>query len=179
MARRRDANGIDEIDAHIIELIQLDARMPNTAIAKTIGLSEAAVRKRLDRLVKKQIISLKAHVDPLKVGFNIWSLIQIQTTAVRAIPVARAIAELPSAMMVALATGNFDVYVVGLFRTTEELNDFLDELRKMRGVQRTSTAFVTELIKRDFGFGVPVIEGAQASTRTPGKRGKQRNSDLL
>jgi Lrp/AsnC family transcriptional regulator for asnA, asnC and gidA len=163
MARRRDEDSIDEIDANIIELIQQDARMPNTAVAKMIGLSEAAVRKRLDRLVRRQIISLHAHVDPLKVGFNIWSLIEIQTTAARAAPVARAIAALPSAMMVALATGNFDVYVVGLFRTTEELNDFLEEVRNMRGVQRTSTAFVTELIKRDFGFGVPVIEQARGN----------------
>lgn len=150
--------GVDPVDAKIIELIQQDARMPNTAIAKAIGLSEAAVRKRLDRLVRDQIVSLRAHVDPLKVGFNIWALIQVKAAAPATSRVAEQVALMPSAMMVALVTGDFDVYVVGVYRTAEELDRFLEALREMPGVERTTTAFITRLVKRDFGFGVPVIE---------------------
>ena len=155
---RKGAFDVDPIDAKIIELIQQDARMPNTAIAKAIGLSEAAVRKRLDRLVRKQIVSLHAHVDPLKVGFNIWALVQVKAAASATSQVAEMVAGMSSAMMVALVTGDFDVYVVGVYRNAEELDEFLEELRGMPGVERTTTAFITRLVKRDFVFGVPIIE---------------------
>jgi Lrp/AsnC family transcriptional regulator for asnA, asnC and gidA len=174
---RRGAFDVDPVDAKIIELIQQDARMPNTAIAKAIGLSEAAVRKRLDRLVRKQIVSLHAHVDPLKVGFNIWALVQVKAAAPATSQVAEKVAGMSSAMMVALVTGDFDVYVVGVYRNADELDDFLEELRRMPGVERTTTAFITRLVKRDFGFGVPIIEEFRRLAGENGLIGRVRMSN--
>jgi Lrp/AsnC family transcriptional regulator for asnA, asnC and gidA len=159
MGRRRTGMIIDAMDARIIELVQRDARMPNTAIAELVGLSEAAVRKRLDRLVREQIITLSAHADPLKIGFEIWALISVQTLANRTNAIAEHIARHPTVTLVGLVTGAFDIFVVALFRSTTELNTFVnDELRALDGVTRTTTSHVTKMIKRDFAFGVPISE---------------------
>lgn len=171
MARRRSGVIIDPTDARIIALVQADGRLPNTAIAKSVGLSEAAVRKRLDRLVRDEIIHFRAHADPLKIGFQIWAIIEIQTQPSLTTRVAEKIAELPGIIVVGLVTGNFDVYAVGLFRSTEEFNDIIIErLRKTRGVTRTTTSYITKAIKRDFAFGVPILEAARMTPGTGDER---------
>jgi len=161
MGRRKMGTLIDPTDARIIALVQRDGRLPNTAIAKAVGLSEAAVRKRLDRLVREEVIHFRAHADPLKIGFQIWAIIEVQTVPHLTTRVAEQIAELPGVIVVGLVTGNFDVYAVGLFRSTEEFNTFIiDRLRKIPGITHTTTSYITKAIKRDFAFGVPILEDA-------------------
>jgi Lrp/AsnC family transcriptional regulator, regulator for asnA, asnC and gidA len=155
--RRRDDARIDATDARIIELLQTDGRMPNTAVAKKVGLSETAVRKRVDRLLREEIITFRAHADPLKIGFQLWAIIEVQTVPRLTQQVAQKIAALPGIFLVGLGTGHFDVYSVGVFRSTKEYNEFLTRrLQKIHGVTRTATSFITEIVKRDFAFGVPV-----------------------
>jgi len=59
---------IDQTDCKIIELLQQDGRMPNTMIAKKLGISEATVRSRLNRLTKEEYIQIVAVSNPLKLG---------------------------------------------------------------------------------------------------------------
>jgi Lrp/AsnC family transcriptional regulator for asnA, asnC and gidA len=163
MGRRKSGMLMDSTDARIIALVQRDGRLANTAIARAVGLSEAAVRKRLDRLVRDGVIHFRAHADPLKVGFQIWAIIEVQTVPRLTTRVAEQIAELPGVIVVGLVTGNFDVYAVGLFRSTEDFNTFIiDRLRKIRGVTHTTTSYITKAIKRDFAFGVPILDNAIA-----------------
>lgn len=176
MGRRKNGLLIDSTDARIIALVQRDGRLTNTAIAKTVGLSEAAVRKRLERLVREEVIHFRAHADPLKIGFQIWAIIEVQTVAHLTARVAERIAELPGVIVVGLVTGNYDVYVVALFRSTEEFNTFIIEgLRKIRGVTRTTTSYITKAIKRDFAFGVPILEEIAAGSGAAG-RGRRRRT---
>lgn len=157
MRRRKTGALIDATDARIIELLQTDGRMPNTTVAKKVGLSETAVRKRVNRLVREEIITFRAHADPLKIGFQLWATIEVQTVPRLTQQVAKKIATLPGIFLVGLGTGHFDVYSVGVFRSTKEYNEFLSRhLRKIHGVRSTATSFITEIVKRDFAFGVPV-----------------------
>ena len=59
---------IDAVDCRMIELLQKDGRISNTVIAKTIGISEATVRSRLQRLILEQYIQIVAVSNPLKLG---------------------------------------------------------------------------------------------------------------
>ena len=68
---------IDQTDCKIIELLQKDGRMPNTMIAKKLGISEATVRSRLNRLTKEEYIQIVAVSNPLKLGFEIVGMLKI------------------------------------------------------------------------------------------------------
>ena len=67
----------DQIDCQMIELLQKDGRIANTDIAKEIGLSEATVRTRLNRLIHEEYIQIVAVSNPIKLGFKIVGNIRI------------------------------------------------------------------------------------------------------
>ena len=69
---------LDAIDCQMIELLQKDGRISNTDIAKEIGLSEATVRTRLNRLIQDEVIQIVAVSNPIKLGFKIVGNIRIQ-----------------------------------------------------------------------------------------------------
>ena len=68
---------IDKIDSKIICLLQKDGRMANTEIAKRVGITEATVRNRINRLIEDDIIQIVAVSDPFKLGFEIAGNIKI------------------------------------------------------------------------------------------------------
>ena len=68
---------LDQIDCRMIELLQIDGRISNTDIAKEIGLSEATVRTRLNRLIQDEFIQIVAVSNPIKLGFKIVGNIRI------------------------------------------------------------------------------------------------------
>ena len=68
---------LDAIDSEIISLLQKDGRATNIHIAKTIGISEATVRNRLQRLIDERIVQIVAVCDPFRIGFGIVGNIDI------------------------------------------------------------------------------------------------------
>jgi len=62
---------IDSIDCRIIELLQKDGRVSNIEIAKSIGISEATVSTRLQRLIQEKYIQIVAVSNPRKLGFKV------------------------------------------------------------------------------------------------------------
>jgi len=68
---------LDQIDCQMIELLQKDGRISNTDIAREIGLSEATVRTRLNRLIQDEFIQIVAVSNPIKLGFKIVGNIRI------------------------------------------------------------------------------------------------------
>ena len=70
-ARRmnRAANALDPTDRAIVEHLQRDGRMPYTRLGAAVGLSEAAVRQRVQRLVDAGVMQVVAVTDPMQVGF--------------------------------------------------------------------------------------------------------------
>ena len=79
--KRHNSSGkkkmLDQIDCQMIELLQKDGRISNTDIAKEIGLSEATVRTRLNRLIQEEFIQIVAVSNPIKLGFKIVGNIRI------------------------------------------------------------------------------------------------------
>jgi DNA-binding Lrp family transcriptional regulator len=160
MGRRKQGIFVDPVDARIVQILQSDSRIPNTEIARRVKLSEGAVRKRIERLVREEVITFRAHADPIKVGFRVWAAYWIQAEPTSISSVADEVARLPEVFLVCLGTGEFDIYAVAVFRSTEEFNEFTNErLQKIRGVSRTRTSYLTKVLKRDFAFGVPNPDG--------------------
>src|SRR5438067_5009508 len=69
---------LDDVSKAIIELLQEDGRMPYATIAKQVGLSEAAVRQRVQRLLDAEVVQIVAVTDPLRVGFRRQAMVGIR-----------------------------------------------------------------------------------------------------
>src|ERR687886_2598880 len=95
---QRDEPGVeihlDEVSRQIIEQLQRDGRMSYAALAKVVGLSEAAVRQRVQRLLDAGVMQIVAVTDPLTLGFARQVMVGIRVSGdIR--PVADALAAIP------------------------------------------------------------------------------------
>ena len=77
--RRADVTALDDADKALIELLQRDGRTPYTRLAESVGLSEAAVRQRVQRLIDNNVVQIVAVTDPLRLGFRRQAMIGIRT----------------------------------------------------------------------------------------------------
>ena len=99
----------DHIDRQLISFLQQDGRIPNTTLAKKIGISEATVRSRLNRLINDRIIQIVAVSDPFKLGFAIAGNLKIHVEAKKMPIVARELKNLKELWYIALTTGSMDI----------------------------------------------------------------------
>ena len=149
-------DAIDDVDKRIIAALQSDARRPNTEIARQLGVAEATVRKRIDRLNREKVISFAAFVDPLKIGFQIYASIGIQVELDKSHEVAEQLARLSEVTFVGYATGTYDLIVAAVLRSNEDFLTFLlEKVARIAGVKRTETSLVLKLVKRSFVWGTP------------------------
>src|SRR5512145_3310679 len=91
----RPGEEVSELDKRIIEHLQADGRRPFTQIAADLGVSEAAVRARTNRLIERGILQIVGVTDPLKLGFQQMAMIGIRCESDRLVSVAEAVAEMP------------------------------------------------------------------------------------
>ena len=89
----KTAGEVSDLDKRIIEHLQQDGRKPFTQIAADLGVSEAAVRARTNRLIERGIMQVVGVTDPLKLGFQQWAMIGIRCEASRLLEVAEEMAE--------------------------------------------------------------------------------------
>ena len=156
--RGRLGNGkgseISELDKRIIEHLQQDGRRPYTQIAADLGVSEAAVRARTNRLMEKGIVQVVGVTDPLKVGFQQQAMIGVKCEASRLIEVAEEIARFPETDYVIITAGTYDILVEAVAEDNEALLQFLAErLRKIPGVRETETFVYLRLVKQTYQWG--------------------------
>jgi Lrp/AsnC family transcriptional regulator for asnA, asnC and gidA len=151
---RARGEGVSELDKRIIEHLQQDGRRPFTQIATDLGVSEAAVRARTNRLIEKGILQIVGVTDPLKVGFQQWAMIGVKCEADRLIEVAEEIAAFPETDYVVVTAGTYDILVECVAEDNEALLQFLAErLRKIKGVRETETFVYLRLMKQTYQWG--------------------------
>ncbi len=150
-ARRLDE--LSPLDKRIIEHLQADGRRPFTQIATEIGVSEAAVRARTNRLIDRGILQIVGVADPGKLGFQ-QALIGIRCQPGRLVTVADALAALPEVDYVVVTTGRFDILIELVSEDNEGLLRFLtDRLPEIEGVRDTETFTYLRLVKQTYQFG--------------------------
>jgi len=155
-ARTRTPRGyeVTDLDKRIIEHLQQDGRRAFTQIAGDLGVSEAAVRARTNRLIEKGILQVVGVTDPLKLGFQQWAMIGVKVEAARLIEVAQEIAEFPETDYVVVTAGTYDILVECVAEDNEHLLQFLSErLRKIPGVRDTETFVYLRLMKQSYQWG--------------------------
>lgn len=157
---------IDDLDRRIIALLQADTRRPNTEIARQLGIAEATVRKRIERLIAEKIISFATHVDPSKLGFQIYASIRMQVELSQLEAAARELARQPEVTILGYMSGEHDLLIAAIFRSYDHyLSFFLERVARISGIRSTSTSFVLRLIKRSYLWG-GISEGAPTDTES-------------
>lgn len=145
---------LDDIAKAIIEQLQLDGRKSYAAIGKAVGLSEAAVRQRVQRLIDAGIMQVVAVTDPLELGFARQAMIGIKAEG----PLERIADELKAmdeVEYVVITAGSFDLLAEVLCESDEHLLRVLsDRIRAIEGVKVTETFVYLKLVKQTYSWGV-------------------------
>ena len=149
----RRPDELSPLDKRIIEHLQTDGRRPFTQIAAEIGVSEAAVRARTNRLIDRGILQIVGVADPEKLGFQ-QALIGIRCEPGRLVAVADALAALPEVDYVVITTGRYDILIELVSEDRDGLLHFLTErLPAIDGVRDTETFTYLRLVKQTYQFG--------------------------
>ncbi|WP_202873838.1 Lrp/AsnC family transcriptional regulator [Kribbella speibonae] len=145
---------LDDVSKAIIEQLQVDGRRPYAAIGKAVGLSEAAVRQRVQRLTDAGIMQVVAVTDPLELGFARQAMIGIKVQGALE-PIAEALAAMDEIEYVVITAGSFDLLAEVLCESDEHLLQVLSErIRRIDGVQATETFVYLKLVKQTYSWGV-------------------------
>ncbi len=145
---------VSDLDKRIIEHLQTDGRRPFTQIAADLGVSEAAVRARTNRLIERGILQVVGVTDPLKLGFQQMAMIGIRCESDQLVTVAERIAEMPEVDYVVITAGTYDLLIETVCEDNEALLRFLTErLRAIEGVRDTETFVYLRMVKQTYQWG--------------------------
>jgi len=143
---------IDEVSKLIIEQLQQDGRRSYAAIGKAVGLSEAAVRQRVQRLVDSGVIQIVAVTDPMTLGFHRQTMIGIKCEGDLE-RVADHLAHMDEIDYVVITSGSFDVLVEVVCEDDDHLLEILSQVRGVPSVTSTETFVYLKLRKQTYSWG--------------------------
>jgi len=144
---------LDDTAKRIIELLQVDGRQSYAAIAKDVGLSEAAVRQRVQRLLDAEVMQIVAVTDPLQVGFRRQAMIGIRVEG-DLLSVGDVLTGMPEVAYVVTTAGSFDILAEVVCEDDDQLLDLLtSRIRTISGVSSTETFVYLRLNKQHYNWG--------------------------
>jgi Lrp/AsnC family transcriptional regulator for asnA, asnC and gidA len=153
---------LDDVSRAIIEQLQEDGRRPYARIAAAVGLSEAAVRQRVQRLLDAGIIQIVGVTDPMQVGFSRQAMVGVRTRGDTR-KVADALAAFEEVDYVVVTAGALDVLVEIVCEDDDRLLDTVSRIRDVEGVASTETFVYLGLRKQTYAWGTRRPQGAVAA----------------
>jgi len=154
MAQRVEAPRIDatpdEIDMAIIGQLQEDGRRPYGKIGKAVGLSEAAVRQRVQRLTESEAIKIVAVTDPALMGIKVRATIGIRVAG-DVMVAAEAVSQIAEIDYVVITAGSFDILAEVQCQSDAHLLEVLNSgIRAIDGVHSCETFVYLNLYKQTY-----------------------------
>ena len=145
---------LDAVSKEIIAQLQQDGRRSYAAIGKAVGLSEAAVRQRVQRLTDAGVMQVVAVTDPLELGFARQAMIGVTVRGPLG-SVAERLAQLDEVDYVVITAGKFDLLVEAVCESDEGLLELVSEkIRAVPEVELTETFMYLKLVKQTYSWGV-------------------------
>ena len=146
-------NGLDDVSKAIIEHLQVDGRASYATIAKSVGLSEAAVRQRVQRMLDSEVMQIVAVTDPLQIGFTRQAMVGIRVEGALHL-VSDRLTEMSQVSYLVTTAGSFDLLVEVVCEDDEELLDLVSRrIRTLTGVVSTETFVYLKLNKQHYNWG--------------------------
>lgn len=144
---------LDDVSKKIIEQLQVDGRRSYAEIGKAVGLSEAAVRQRVQKLTDAGVMQVVAVTDPMQLGFYRQAMIGIRASGDTRL-LADSLAAIHAVDYVVLTAGTFDILVEVVCEDDDELIALLNsEIRNLDGVLSTETFVYLKLHKQLYNWG--------------------------
>lgn len=153
-ARRRNPGAsLDAVSKAIIEQLQQDGRRSYATIAKAVGLSEAAVRQRVQRLLDAEVMQVVAVTDPLTIGFNRQAMIGIRCEG-DIEPVAETLSAMQEVAYVVATAGSFDLMAEVVAEDDDQLLHIINKrIRAIPQVRSTESFVYLKLHKQTYTWG--------------------------
>jgi Lrp/AsnC family transcriptional regulator for asnA, asnC and gidA len=147
---------LDVVDRQIIHILQQDGRTPNVEIARRTGISEATVRKRLERLVATGTIKITAVPDPAKVGLSTVTFLSFDVELAQLDQIVAQLARSPEVRSIYYTTGESDLIAEAWFPSSDDLLRFLTQrVASIPGIKGTATSHVLRTVKDSTGWVLP------------------------
>ncbi len=155
-AASREADGgrvvLDDLAKQIIEQLQQDGRRSYAAIGKAVGLSEAAVRQRVQRLIEVGAMQIVAVTDPMSLGFHRQSMVGVRCNGDLE-RVADLLAGMDQIDYVVITAGSFDLLIEVVCEDDDQLLEILTQVRAIPSVTATETFVYLKLRKQTYTWG--------------------------
>lgn len=153
VSTKRTLSALDDTSKAIIEQLQRDGRRSYAEIGKAVGLSEAAVRQRVQKLTDTGVMQIVAVTDPMRLGFNRQAMLGIRVSGDTRV-VADLLAEMPEISYVVLSAGSFDILAEVVCEDDDGLIELLNEkIRGIEGVSSTESFLYLQLTKQKYDWG--------------------------
>lgn len=147
---------VDEVDRSIIRILQRDGRASNTQIGRELGLTEAAIRKRMGRLLAEDLVNVIAVPTPRAVGLTLSAIIGVSVQLGRLDAVVEQLVSYPEVRYVGVSTGRYDVILESFFLNQEHLLEFVSKkLGSLDGVTGVETSLILRVAKFSYEWEIP------------------------
>lgn len=143
---------IDETDRAIIEALQRDGRTPYTRLGAAVGLSEAAARQRVQRLLDSGVMQVVAVTNPLSHGKRRMAMIGVRTEGATD-DIAKTLQAMSDIDYLVVSAGSFDLMAEVVVADDGDLLDLTNRIRAVPGVRSTETFIYLDLVKQTFTWG--------------------------
>jgi len=143
---------LDDVSKRIIEQLQSDGRRSYAAIGKAVGLSEAAARQRVQRLVDAGVMQIVAVTDPLTLGFRRQTMIGIRCVGDLE-RVADLLADMTEIDYIVITAGSFDLLAEVVCEDDDQLLEIISRVRTIPSVTTTETFVYLKLRKQTYSWG--------------------------
>jgi len=152
---------LDHVDRQLLALLQEDGRLTFGALAREVGLSDAAVHNRVRRLHERgHIAAIAARLGRGSFGYDILACMGFNATVGKVEQVAQALADIPNLYEVWITTGTHNITARGVFRDHREIQEFTSQVHHIDGIQSYDFGTVVEETKTEPMIYPELLEGA-------------------
>lgn len=150
---------LDGLDQRIIQELQDDARRSNVSLAKRLGVAESTIRNRLKKLFNNNVIKIVAVPDPYKFGYGCLSIVGLHVKLSELKQIEERLAKNPQVYFLASITGRFDLIMILVLRTPQELSNFMrNKVFSDPGISRSETFVCMEISKSPWTEAIQITK---------------------
>jgi len=143
---------LDDTDKVIIRELQVDGRMSYSRLAPLVGLSEAAVRQRVNRLQARNVVQIVAVTDPMSLGYSMQAMLGIKVGAEVA-STAEKISQIESVDYTVITAGRYDVLAEVVCTDNEHLLEVSNQVRRVDGVLDVEVMTYLRMVQQNYDWG--------------------------
>lgn len=144
------STGLDDLDKRILDRLQLNCRLSFVDLSRELGVAEATIRFRVNRLINEGVITrFAALLDPAKVGMKVSGAILLKIDPAFLEEACKKLVSFSETQYLFQSTGEYDVVSVIVARDMDHLNNLIKKTKIIPGVKDARVSVTTRFLKFD------------------------------